>query len=97
MVRNVRMEGKTLQYQLDAGAYACVIDTIQLQQIAPKATIKPTSQTLVSYSQHGITPIKFYIIDNKQKAIHSGKACQALSFIQKVHKTDTSLQELLDQ
>ena len=39
--------------------------------------------------------VKFYV--NKQKPILSGKACQALNLIQRVHKIGTTLQELLDQ
>ena len=85
----------------------------QLHQIAPKATVKPTNKTLVSYSQHRITPVgcvslpvrykgravhaKFYVIENRQKPILSGKVCQVLNLIQHVHKLDTSLQELLKQ
>ena len=85
----------------------------QLHQIAPKATVKPTNKTLVSYSQHRITPVgcvslparykgravhvKFHVIENRQKPILSGKVCQVLNLIQHVHKLDTSLQELLKQ
>ena len=75
--------------------------------------MKPTNKTLVSYSQHRITPVgcvsrpvrykgravhvKFYVIENQQKPILLGKVCQALNLIQRVHKLDTSLQELLEQ
>ena len=103
----------TLRCQLDTGAYASVINTTQLQQVAPGTKIKKTNQTLVSYSQHRITPkgyailpvryknmeanVKFYVIDSKQKPILSGEVCQALNLVQRVHKLDTSLRELLDQ
>ena len=91
----------TLHCQLDTGAYASVIKTMQLRQVAPNAKIKPTKKTLVSYSQHRITPmgyitlpvrfkdrrlnVNFYVIDSKQKPILSGKGCQALNFVQQVH------------
>ena len=39
---NVQVEGLTLQCQLETVAFASVMNTIQLQQIAPLATIKPT-------------------------------------------------------
>ena len=89
-----------------------MLNANQLHQIAPKATVKPTNKTLVSYSQHRITPVgcvslpvrykgravhvKFYVVENQQKSILSGKVCQALNLIQRVHKLDASLQELLD-
>ena len=89
-----------------------MLNANQLHQIAPKATVKPTNKTLVSYSQHRITPVgcvslpvrykgravhvKFYVVENQQKSIFSGKVCQALNLIQHVHKLDTSLQELLN-
>ena len=38
--------------------------------------------------------MKFYVKENQQKPIPSGKVCQALNLIQRVHKLDTSLQEL---
>ena len=105
----------TLHCQLDTGAYASVINTMQLKQVAPNAKIKPTKKTLVSYSQHRITPmgyvtlpvrfkdrrlnVNFYVIDSKQKPILSGKACQALNLVQRVHniRADADLKELLDQ
>ena len=59
---NVQVEGQTIQCQLDTSAYASVINTIQLQKIATKATIKPTSQTFVSYSQHRITQIGLSVL-----------------------------------
>ena len=84
-----------------------ILNTIQLQQIAPKATVKPTSKTLVSYSQHRITPTGFVTLTVNTKtgkqiysstsSILSGKEGQALNLIQRVHKIDTSLQELLNQ
>ena len=127
---SVQVNDHALQCQLETGAYASVLNANQLQQIAPKATVKPTNKTLVSYSQHRITPVgcvslpvrykgrtihvKFYFIENQpeegsldnqrkgslekqQKPILSGKVCQALNLIQRVHKLDTSLQELLEQ
>ena len=50
----------TLHCQLDTGAYASVINTMQLKQVAPNVQIKQTKKTLVSYSQHQITPIGCY-------------------------------------
>ena len=46
----------TLFCQLDTGAYASVINTTQLRQIATNSPIKKTKKTLVSYSQHQIKP-----------------------------------------
>ena len=82
------MGNSTLFCQLDTGAYASVINTTQLRQIAPTARIKKTKKTLVSYSQHQIKPkgyvtlpvrfkdkelnVNFYVIDSKQKPILSG-------------------------
>ena len=40
---------------LDTGAYASVINTTQLKQVAPNTPLKQTKKTLVSYSQHQIT------------------------------------------
>ena len=111
------MGNNTLHCQLDTGAYASVINTTQLKQVAPNAQIKQTKKTLVSYSQHRITPkgcvtlpirfkdrelnVDFYVIDTKQKTILSGKVCQALNVVQRVHKlqahVDPNLKELLDQ
>ena len=87
------MGNSTLFCQLDTGAYASVIKTTQLRQIAPNAPIKKTKKTLVSYSQHQIKPkgyvnlpvrfkekelnVNFYVIDSKQKPLLSGKVCQA--------------------
>jgi len=45
--------------------------------------------------------VYFYVIDSKQKPILSGKVCQALNLVQRVHKlqahVDPNLKELLDQ
>ena len=43
--------------------------------------------------------MNFYVIDSKQKPILSGKLCQALNLVQRVHniRADTDLKELLDQ
>ena len=41
--------------------------------------------------------VNFYVIDSKQKQILSGKVCQALDMIQRVHKIDVNLKELLNQ
>ena len=103
----------TLFCQLDTGAYASVINTTQLRQIAPNARIKKTKKTLVSCSQHQIKSkdyvtlpvrlkdkelnVNFYVIDSKQKPILSGKVCQALDLVQRVHKIDVNLEELLNQ
>ena len=46
----------TLFCQLDTGAYASVINTTQLRQIATNSPIKKTKKTLVSYSQHQVKP-----------------------------------------
>jgi len=71
----------------------------------------------VSYSQHRITPkgyvtlpirfkdrelnVNFHVIDSKQKPILSGKFCQGLNLVQRVHKlqahVDPNLKELFDQ
>ena len=107
------MGNSTLFCQLDTDAYASVINTTQLRQIAPNAPIKKTKKTLVSYSQHQIKPkgyvtlpmrfnekelnVNFYVIDRKQKPLLSGKVCQALDLIQRVRKIDVNLEELLDQ
>ena len=113
----VQVGNSTLHCQLDTGAYASVINTTQLKQVAPSAQIKQTKKTLVSYSQHRITPkgyvtlpirfkdrelnVNFYVIDSKQKPILSGKVCQALNLVQRVHKlqphVDPNLKELLEQ
>ena len=113
----VEVGNSTLHCQLDTGAYASVINSTQLKQVAPSAQIKQTKKTLVSYSQHRITPkgyvtlpvrfkdrelnVNFYVIDSKQKPILSGKVCQALNLIQRVHKlqahVDPNLKELLEQ
>ena len=109
----LKVGNSTLFCQLDTGAYASVINTTQLRQIAPNAPIKKTKKTLVSYSQHQIKPkgyvtlpvrfkdmelnVNFYVIDSKQKQILSGKVCQALGLVQRVHKIDVSLKELLNQ
>ena len=90
-----------------------MINTTQLRQITPNARIKKTKKTLVSYSQDQIKPkgyvtlsvrfkdkelnVNFYVIDSKQKPILSGKVCQALDLVQRVHKIDVSLKELLNQ
>ena len=50
----------TLHCQLDTGAYARVINTMQLKQLAPNTIIKQTKKTLVSYGQHRITPMGCY-------------------------------------
>ena len=109
----LKVGNSTLFCELDTGAYASVINTTQLRQIAPNARAKKTSKTLASYSQHQIKPkgyvtlpvrfkdmelnVNFYVIDSKQKQILSGKVCQALGLVQRVHKIDVSLKELLNQ
>ena len=109
----LKVGNSTLFCQLDTGAYASVINTTQLRQIAPNAPIKKTKKTLVSYNQHQIKPkgyvtlpvrfkdkklnVNFYVIDSKQKPILSGKVCQALELVQRVHKIDVNLKELLNQ
>ena len=101
------MDNSTLHCQLDTGAYASVINTTQLKQVAPSAQIKQTKKTLVSYSQHRVTPkgyvtlpvrfkdrelnVNFYVIDSKQKPILSGKVCQALNLVQRVRKVQAHL------
>ena len=86
----LKVGNSTLFCQLDTGAYASVINTTQLRQIAPNAPIKKTKKTLVSYSQHQIKPkgyvtlpvrfkdkelnVNFYVIDSKQKKILSDKS-----------------------
>ena len=103
----------TLFCQLDTGAYASVINTTQLRQIATNSPIKKTKKSLVSNSQNQVKPkgyvtlpvrfkdkklnVNFYVIDSKQKQILSGKVCQALDLIQRVHKIDVNLKELLNQ
>ena len=108
----LEVSNSTLFCQLDTGAYARVINSNQLRQIAPNAPIKKTKKTLVSYGQHQIKPkgcvtlpVPFkdkelnvnYVIDSKQKPILSGKVCQALDLVQRVHKVDVNLEELLNQ
>ena len=41
--------------------------------------------------------VKFSVIDSKQNPILSGKACQALNLVQRVHQLDTDLKEFLDR
>ena len=41
--------------------------------------------------------MKFSVIDSKQNPILSGKACQTLNLVQRVHQLDTDLKELLDR
>ena len=109
----VEVGNSSLYCQLDTGAYASVINNTQLKQVAPSAQIKQTKKTL----EHRITPkgfvtlpvkfrdrelsVNFYVIDSKQKPILSGKVCQALNLVQRVHKlqahVDPNLKELLDQ
>ena len=105
----VEVGNSTLHCQLDTGAYASVINITHLKQVAPRALIKQTKKTLVSYSQHRITPkgyvtlpvrfkdrelnVNFYVIDSEQKPILSGEVCQALNLVQRVH----NLQEHVDQ
>ncbi|PFX30265.1 Retrovirus-related Pol polyprotein [Stylophora pistillata] len=92
-------------------------EVVELKQGAPIAQIKQTKKTLVSYSQHRITPkgyatlpirfkdrelhVNFFVIDSKQKPILSGKVCQEVNLVQRVHNLqthlDTKLKELLDQ
>ena len=109
----LKVGNSTLFCQLDTGAYASVINTTQLRQIAPNARVNKTKKTLVSYSQHQIKPkgyvtlpvrfkdkelnVNFYVVDSKQKPILSGKVCQALDLVQRVRKIDVSLKELLNQ
>jgi len=94
----LQVDNDTLHCQLDTGAYARVINTMQLKQLAPNAMIKQTKKTLVSYGQHRITPmgyvtlsvrlndrrlnVNFYVKDSKQKPILSGKVCEALNLVQ---------------
>ena len=98
----LEVANSTLRCQLDAGSYASVIQSTQLQQVELSAQIKQTKKTLVLYSQHGITPkgyvtlpvrfkdtdldVYFYVIDGKQKTIFSGKVCEAFNLVQRVHK-----------
>ena len=98
----VEVGNNTLHCQLHTGAYASVINTTQLKQVAPNAQIKQIKKTLVSYSQHRITPkgyvtlpirfkdrelnVDFYVIGTKQKPILSGKVCRSLNLVQRVHK-----------
>ena len=79
------MGNSALFCQLDTGAYASVINTTQLRQIAPTDRIKKTKKILVSHSQHQIKPkgyvtlpvrfkdmelnVNFYVMDSKQKPI----------------------------
>ena len=109
----LKVGNSTLRCQLDTGAHVNVINISQLQQLAPNAQIKKTKQILVSFSQHRMTPrgyttlpvrykdreswVKFYVIDSKQNPILSGKACQALNLVQRVHQLDTDLKEFLDR
>ena len=95
------MVGGPTSCQLDTGAYASVINTMQLKQVAPNAHIKQTKRTSVSHSQQRITPMgyvtlpvrfkdrwlnaNYYVIDSKQKPILSGKVCQALNLVKPVH------------
>ena len=94
----LQVDNDTLHCQLDTGAYARVINTMQLKQLPPNAMIKQTKKTLVSYGQHRITPmgyvtlsvrlndrrlnVNFYVKDSKQKPILSGKVCEALNLVQ---------------
>ena len=105
----------TVHCQLDTGAYARVINTMQLKQVAPNTQIKQTKKTFVSYRQHRITPmgyvtlpvrlkdrrlnVNFYVIDSKQKTRSSGKVCEPLNLVQRVHnvREDAELKELLGQ
>ena len=103
----------TLQCQLDTGAQASVMTTKQLRSVAPDARIRKTRKRLVSYSQHQIMPrgcatlrvkhkqkeikVKFFIIDQAQNPILSGKACKALNLVKRIHEIDHSLKELLIQ
>ena len=48
----VEVGNSTPHRQLDTGAYASLINSTQLRQVAPSALIKQTKKTLVSYSQH---------------------------------------------
>ena len=41
--------------------------------------------------------MKFYVIDSTQNPILSGKACQDLNLVQRVHQLDTDLKDLLDR
>ena len=52
----IEVGNSSLYCQLDTGAYASVVNSTQLKQVAPSAQIKQTKKTLVSYSQHRITP-----------------------------------------
>ena len=77
----LKVGNSTLFCQLDTGAYASVINTTQLRQIATNSPIKKTKKTLVSYSQHQVKPkgyvtlpvrfkdkelnVNFYVIDSK--------------------------------
>ena len=74
---SVQVNDHTLQCQLDTGAYDNVLNANQLHQIAPKATVKPTIKTLVSYSQHRITPVGRVSLPVRYKgrAVH---ACENL-------------------
>ncbi|CAB4027032.1 Hypothetical predicted protein [Paramuricea clavata] len=68
---------------------------------------------LVSYSQHQIVPrgcttlkvkhkekeikVKFFIIDKAHNPILSGKVCEALNLVKRIHEIDHNLKELLIQ
>ena len=41
--------------------------------------------------------MNFYVVDSNQKSILSGKVFEALNLVQRVHKIDVNLKELLDQ
>jgi len=52
----VQVGSSDLHWQLDKIAYASVNNTFQLKQVANNTPIKQTKRTLVSYSQHQISP-----------------------------------------
>ncbi len=100
----VKIGQGTLKCQLDTGAQASVLITEQLKSVAPEARIRKTHKRLVSYSQHQIVPrgyttlkvkhnakqvkVNFFVIDEPQNPILSGKACKALNLVKRIHEID---------
>ena len=79
-----------------------VINISQLQQVVPNAQTKKTKHALVSFIQHRLTPRGYTTLpvrfkDQESWVKFSGKACQALNLVQRVHQLDTDLKDLLDR
>ena len=72
----VEVGNSSLYCQLDTGAYASVINSTQLKQVAPSAQIKQTKKTLVSYSQHRITLKGYVTLSHKIQG--QGVECELL-------------------